>query len=216
MKIYKVFITFILMSLCITQAYAYSCSDINKIVVNSKVKINESKLSDKGYIGKILHDAAYVDQQIRSNDFKQCKNISAAIDEIDKNNTIILNKVIDTHHWFPISQFGEDLASDAWLIVQHSQDLALQHKVLFIMERLIEMNEANKEQYALLYDRVALNYVDLGIKQKYGTQFEIHNNLVSIQPYEGTIANIEERRKQFGMQPLHEYEKILKSVFMAG
>ena len=120
------------------------------------------------------------------------------------------------HPWFPISKFGDEVASDAWMIVQHTQDVLLQHKVLFIMERLVERNEANKEQYALLYDRVALNYVDMGIKQKYGTQFEITNNKVLIQPYDGTIANIEERRKELGMQSLHEYETILKSVFMAG
>jgi len=198
------------------QVQATNCNEPNSITAKSKLVINESKLANKQYVKQLLRNAAELDQKIRSNDYSTCENIWLNIEQIDMNNTIILNKITTVHPWFPISTFGADTASDAWMIVQHSQDLNLQHKVLFIMEQLIENNEANKEQYALLYDRVALNYVAIGIKQKYGSQFTVEDNKVIMQPYDGSIAAIEERRKKFGMQPLHEYEKVLKSMFVTG
>ena len=215
MQFYKTFLILILLTLPPSVAHAYNCGDIHKLVTDSKQVINENNLHNKKYLKQVLHRAADIDQKIRSNEYAQCENLQSAMGEVDNNNTVLLSKLIGIYSWFPISTFGDEIASDAWLIVQHTQDIALQHKVLFIMQNLITCNEANKEHYALLYDRVALNYRDIGIKQKYGTQFTIEGNKVVMEPYDGSIAKIEERRKNLGMQSLQEYEKILKSMFGA-
>lgn len=219
LKINKVFISTLLILtftlIIVKPGYANSCENINEIVINSKLTINDVKLKDKKYVEQILHLAASLDQKIRSSEYVQCKNIFSLMEQIDKNNTDILKKITKIYAWFPISIFGDKAVSDAWLLVQHSQDLTLQHKVLFIMEHLMANNEANKEHYALLYDRVALNYIDLGIKQKYGTQFIVKRNKVIMLPYTGSIDDIEKRRKNFGMQPLHEYKETLKLMFTA-
>ena len=64
MKLYKAIPTCILTLLFVTQAYAHSCSDIPKIILDSKPQVNESKLENKKYISKVLHHAAYLDQEI--------------------------------------------------------------------------------------------------------------------------------------------------------
>ena len=197
------------------QIYANDCLSVNNLVVESNIMVDNNKLTDKEYVKQILHKASEIDKRIRSDDYMQCENLSSAMEAIDENNTVSLKKVLSAYSWLQISTFGDVTVSDAWTIVQHSQDLNLQHKVLFIMEQLLASHEANKQQFALLYDRVALNYITLGVKQKYGTQYMIEDNTVVMQPCEGTIAQIDERRKDFGLPPVHEYEKILKSIFLA-
>lgn len=196
------------------QVHANSCLAINEIISESNMKLDHYKLSDKEYVKELLQIAAKTDQNIRSSDYSQCENLSSAMNKIDANNTSTLKKIIKAHAWFPISIFGKTAVSDAWVIVQHSQDLNLQHKVLFIMSQLLASNEADRQQFALLYDRVALNYLALGIKQRYGTQYVIEGDTVAMQPCEGDASQINTIRKTFKLQPSYEYEEILKSIFL--
>lgn len=144
-------------------------------------------------------------------DYKQADIL---LEEVDTINFSKLKLFMQKYTWFKKSEFGEDGAQAAWCIVQHASDLDLQIKVLFIMDYLAKNGEANGENYALLYDRVALNYKDFGLKQRYGSQFsysEDRKKLV-IEPCEGSTKQTDKRRKELGLTPLKEYANILAEM----
>jgi hypothetical protein len=86
---------------------------------------------------------------------------------VDADNTAYLKSVAPAEGWFRIGRDGESVASNAFLIVQHSPDEAWQQAVLMRMEPLLASGDVAPQSYALLYDRVSLR--DTG-KQRYGSQ----------------------------------------------
>lgn len=215
--------------------FAMSSSDNNKIINDFKAKYLvklqnitkniEPQLANKDLTKKLLIEMAEIDQLVRTDVsqkiYQNCeamdvacqKNIddaNALMSEIDKMNLAILKLMLQKYTWFKISEFGEDGAQAAWLIVQHASDIGspenldLQIRVLFLMEHLLKTGEANSRHYALLHDRVSLSYAAFGLKQRYGSQFRISDNKkqLILEPYEGSLAEVEARRKSIGLEPL--------------
>lgn len=79
-----------------------------------------------------------------------------------------LARLIGKTGWITLSRYGEEAAQAAWLIVQHADlDVAFQRDVLARMENLLATGEVKRDNYAYLWDRVAVNE---GRKQRFGTQ----------------------------------------------
>ncbi|MBI1946487.1 MAG: hypothetical protein HYS27_12370 [Deltaproteobacteria bacterium] len=77
-------------------------------------------------------------------------------------------RLIGKTGWITLSRYGEEAAQAAWLIVQHADlDVAFQRDVLARMEKLLATGEVKRDNYAYLWDRVAVNE---GRKQRFGTQ----------------------------------------------
>lgn len=123
----------------------------------------------------------------------------------DADNTAFLKSIMPTDGWFTISQYGEPFIRGAWLIVQHSPDLAFQRRVLQLMEPLVVRKEAYGDDYALLYDRVA---VDEGRAQTYGSQAYCSKGKWVLRPI-ADEAHVDARRREVGLGPLVDYEKLL-------
>jgi hypothetical protein len=68
--------------------------------------------------------------------------------------------------WFRKSVYGEQAASAAFLIIQHS-DIEQWRRFVPVLEPLVATGEINGSQYGLMYDRLAVNE---GRPQRYGTQ----------------------------------------------
>lgn len=110
---------------------------------------------------------------------------------------------------------GKDTDNQAWLLVQHADhDPFFQAGCLFILGKLVEVNETSKQNYASLYDRVALKFQALGLKQKYGTQVNISQDLVTtLMPCDGTKNEIEQNRKSMGLEPLDQHMQNIKTFY---
>lgn len=79
-----------------------------------------------------------------------------------------LARLIGKAGWITLSRHGEQAAQAAWLIAQHAdRDVAFQRDVLARLERLLPSGEVKRDNYAYLWDRVAVNE---GRKQRFGTQ----------------------------------------------
>jgi hypothetical protein len=100
---------------------------------------------------------------------------------------------------------GLDGANAAWLLVQHADhDVAFQKDILELMEPLVAQGEAAANDYALLYDRVAINEKRL---QRYGSQGRC-NAAKQWEPWPiEDAAQVDKRRADVGLQPLDEYVK---------
>ena len=112
--------------------------------------------------------------------------------------------------WFIQSIYGEETDRMLWLLIQHmDSDIAYQKYILNILKKLYPIGETSKQNYAYLYDRIAINEKR---PQKYGTQFFFDKTLNRFVLCE--VANIDmlpELRKKMGLIPIEEYEITLPS-----
>lgn len=146
-----------------------------------------------------------VDQRARN----KLTNNTHAIDVL---HTERLKKILAVHGWMTISTFGEKADSDAWLLVQHADhDPAFQESCLRTLERLVPLGETSKRNYAYLYDRVTLKFG--GGKQKYGTQARIQGDQVELCPFQGSLRDVNERRREMGLETVEEYLNGLKQFY---
>lgn len=120
----------------------------------------------------------------------------------DQERTDRLAEIVDEHGWPTIELVGEDGASAAWLIAQHSDlDPRFQGQALEHMRAAVEDEQADPTELAYLTDRVALND---GRPQTYGTQIGCVDGRA--EPAElADPETVEERRAEVGLQPLEDY-----------
>lgn len=120
---------------------------------------------------------------------------------VDAANTEYLKSVLPADGWFTKSRDGEAVASDAWLIVQHSPDDDLQRRVVERMAALVRSGEANGPHYALLHDRTELS---AGRPQTYGSQMTCATGRRTPLPLADPLA-VDRLRAEVGLEPLAEY-----------
>jgi len=86
----------------------------------------------------------------------------------DRANTDWIKADLAALGWPKISVYGPKADSDAWLLVQHADhDVEFQKSVLVVLEKLLPTKDTRPQNYAYLYDRVA---VAEKRPQRYGTQ----------------------------------------------
>jgi len=103
---------------------------------------------------------------------------------------------------------GYDLvggSSDSfWAIIQHcDNDIPFQERVLGLMKQQMDKNNASKEKYAYLTDRVLVNKDQ---KQIYGTQLSRDNKTGKYSPFPLKYPKLVDKlRKEVGLEPLAIY-----------
>lgn len=188
--------------------------------LREKIKVEQQFVVDDvhnvDYVRKVINDMYELDQNIRKEFIKDRSNPVAIeiMHEMDQIHTMIMKAIIAIHGWMTISKFGVQADNQAWLLVQHADhDPLFQEKCLYLLQDLVELQETNQKNYAYLYDRVTLQSQALGMKQKYGTQcFLSDTGDVSLQPYEGTLQDLNERRTLIGLMPIEAYIAQIRSV----
>lgn len=131
------------------------------------------------------------------------------LEAIDRENLPRLKAILDEFGWPGVQLVGEEGADHMWLLVQHSdQDVAFQKRALALLKHAVEKGDAPKRHLAYLTDRVRVNE---GEKQLYGTQVQIVNAQVVLQPIEDP-EQLDQRRAEMGLCPLEEYLKMLQEM----
>lgn len=123
------------------------------------------------------------------------------MESIHLQNAESLNSIIQENGWPGISLVGEEGASAAFLIAQHSiSHPSLQRSFLRALSEAVSMGEASKIQEAYLQDRILFNE---GKPQKHGIVFDWNDDgeLVTV------VDDLEEanqRRKELGLKTVEE------------
>ncbi|CAM3794605.1 hypothetical protein DESA109040_21650 [Deinococcus saxicola] len=112
----------------------------------------------------------------------------------DTESTELLRKIVAAYGWPSRSLVGEDGATAAWLLAQHSPDLGFQREVLALLNAA---QETDPRHAAYLHDRVRVRE---GRPQRYGTQLG-----PDAQPFELEVGDVDERRAAVGLGPLAKY-----------
>lgn len=127
--------------------------------------------------------------------------------KIDMENTSWLIEIIGKYGWIDVERFGAKMSHNAFLLVQHSENIDLMRVALSFIEKDVRANKLDGEPYALLYDRFQMR---LGKKQRYGSQI-IQNAKGEwvVAPLEDR-ARVEEFRKELGLFSLATYLRLIE------
>jgi len=174
--------------------------------IDEKIAAYEKTLKDPALRKEILalmdEDQAARKAYIATKDPKAQERIKAS----DAKTTARMKEVVAKYGWPGKSIIGEDGTRAAWLLVQHADEAAdLQKLCLPLLEKAVAAGESPKENYAYLYDRVAVHD---GRPQRYGTQFA--NGVPD--PIEDE-AHVDERRKEVGLGSMAAYREQMRKMY---
>lgn len=163
---------------------------------------------EKENIKKELSKMVEIDQKYAGipfgNYLKNEKKFYLDRDSINKLNKEKINSYIKKYGFLGFDKVGKEGSNNFWLIIQHSDNFPdFQKKVLKMMAKEINNNNANKPNYAYLFDRIRKNEQQ---KQFFGTQLE-YNKLGQATPIFGLedSLNVDKRRIEMELSPLKEY-----------
>lgn len=115
-------------------------------------------------------------------------------------------KAIINKYGYPGYNLVGDASRKFWAIIQHcDDDIPFQEQVLILMKKEIVKNNADKENYAYLVDRVLVNKHQ---KQIYGTQIHLNSTTHKSAPFPLKYPkSVNKLRKEMGLEPLEVYLK---------
>jgi hypothetical protein len=123
----------------------------------------------------------------------------------DSINELKAKAIINKYGYPGYDRVGE-ISDNFWAIVQHcDDDIPFQEHVLALMKKEVAKNNASKEKYAYLVDRVLVNKHQ---KQIYGTQVRYDTVTRKSAPFPLKYPkSVNKLRKQMGMETLEAYLK---------
>jgi hypothetical protein len=154
-------------------------------------------------------------QQIRQSLIKyDPENVPIALQsvatEINNLHTQTLKEIINLHGWPSKKQIGGKGIQSAFVLVQHSQDLAFQQDMLpFIIQSYLDKDGIEGQDVAQFTDKVSIK---LGKKQVFGTQAELVDGKIVFAEIDNE-KTVDPLRAQMGMPPLAEYKKTLENFY---
>ena len=130
--------------------------------------------------------------------------------KIDESNTGKLKAIIKKHYWVTKDLVGVKGVEAAFLVIQHSPDVAFKVKMLpYLKQSYLNGEGVSGQQVALLTDRVLIAQ---GKKQIYGTQADVSEGKVVFSPIEDE-TNVDIRREEMNMPSLDFYLKIMEKMY---
>lgn len=151
-------------------------------------------------------------EKLHGRDSQQLKDLWKTIADADAANLIKVEAILEKHGWVGPETVGARANSALFLVIQHAP-LEKQQTYLPLMREAVKNKKAQGSMLALLEDRVALGE---GRKQIYGSQIGQDPKTGSY--YVGPLEDperVDERRARVGLQPLADYVKTWKIVWVA-
>ncbi len=199
----------------ITLSNAGLCSDLDARLIRLEKRVEESRallvpeklthIDEVKVNLKLMYD---IDQAIRADilEKREHPKVRIFLKKTAQLYTDYLKTILALYGWITISKFGNEADRHAWLLVQHADhDPLFQAGCVFLLQQLMPLGETDPQNYAYLYDRVALNFQSLGLKQKYGTQVEEKDGKWQLMPFEGTLEQVNQRRQEVGLGSVEDY-----------
>jgi hypothetical protein len=116
----------------------------------------------------------------------------------DVANQRALKEIVSREGWITRTKFGPKASHAAFAIVQHAEnDPDLMRSTLALLVPLAAKGEVDGNDYARLYDRVALDFDHK--PQRFGSQLECHGGVWQPRALEDP-QHVDERRKALGLQ----------------
>lgn len=128
--------------------------------------------------------------------------------KLHKQNTKILNDIIDQIGYPTIDKVGKEGSEATWLIIQHSiGQPVFMKKCAKLLEEQVSDDRANKKNLAYLTDRIA---VFENKPQLYGTQFDWDENGELSPNNFDDLIKVNLRRNSIGLNSLEKQTEIIR------
>lgn len=124
--------------------------------------------------------------------------VSAIMAEQDHKNLQAVLEHLPPEGWYLHSRHGVEVATTAFLVVQHS-NLETWKWLVPVLEPLVASGEVDGQSYALMYDRLALAEMR---PQRYGSQLTCQNGAWVVLPLEAPEA-VDQCRLEMGFTQSH-------------
>lgn len=124
--------------------------------------------------------------------------VRAIMAEQDPKNLQIVLEHLPPEGWYLRSRYGDEVATTAFLVVQHS-NLETWKRFVPVLEPLVASGEVDGPSYALMYDRLALAEMR---PQRYGSQVACQNGAWTVLSLEAP-EEVEQRRREMGFTQSH-------------
>jgi len=136
------------------------------------------------------------------------ETIERKMGQADSVNKIKAKAIIKKYGYPGFNQVGE-WSNDFWAIVQHcDDDITFQEQVLALMKIEVAKNNADKNNYAYLTDRVLVNKKQ---KQIYGTQIHVDLKTHKAAPFPLKYPKqVDALRKKMGLGLLKDYLRLFQ------
>jgi hypothetical protein len=184
-----------------------SCNSTKQITNSEKEKI----ISDLNYIEKIDQKYAGIPFDELINKYGQKKAWEIFIqkrDSVSLDNQKRIKQLYTKYGYLGFDKVGKENSTKFWLPIQHADnDVAFQQKMLKELGKEIKKNNAEKSNYAMLEDRIA---VKLNKKQRFGSQLTYNEEGQAI-PKNGLLdsLNIDNLRIEYNLPPFKEYYNLM-------
>jgi hypothetical protein len=154
------------------------------------------------------------DQEVRQRWIQDQGNhaIRDEVRTLSKKHVARLEAIVAEHGWPGRTLTGHNGMTAAWTIAQHGGAEVL-GRMLPLMYEAVRQRELDESLYATSLDRVR---VQRGMKQMYGTQFDVDAATGKCAPTAiEDPEHVDERRVRAGMPTLAEYTKELCEMYLA-
>ena len=168
-----------------------------------RVQAGDAAIANAGLLSE-LKARVKADQAARKRWLADPKNkeLAGAVNKLDAENLIWLQKLISAEGFPKAAQVGREGVHLAWVLLQHAdQDPRLQRELLPVLTQRHAAGELPANDLARISDRVLLAN---GEPQKYGTQFDWFAGDFTL-PEPTTLAAIDASRAELGLMPLADY-----------
>ena len=184
-----------------------SCNPYQKISTSERVKI----ISELDYIGSVDQKYAGIlpEELIKKNGREKAWEIfELKRDSVDIDNQKKIKVLYSKYGYLGFDEVGKENTIKFWLPIQHADnDVEFQKKMLNVLRKEIKKNNAEKNSYALLEDRVAINSNQ---KQRFGTQVTYNKDGQAI-PKNGLVDsfNVDKLRSEYGLPTYKDYYNLM-------
>ena len=161
-------------------------------------------------IKRVEQDQAIRDEMIKKGADHIDKATDARMAIIDSDNTARMKEIVKRYGWPGPELVGRDGTDAAFLLVQHSPDLAFQKKMLTLVRSAYGAGRLSAWNYALLLDRVLVRE---GKPQVYGMSVNHWNAKEPVLDPIEDEANVDKRRAKIGLSSLSEYLETMKQLY---
>lgn len=190
-------------SQCLTEDQARAM--LARIDAQQNVTFNKKLHDELGKLAAKAETLLYngVEKDLANRDF------SKRVGEVRDRNNARLCQILKEFGWPSSALVGKDGMGAVFYLIRNSRQADLQLALLPAVIASVKQGDGEKRQVADLVDRIR---VDAGMKQLFGTQARVANGFLVLPPIEDE-AHVDDRRKQFGMQPLAEYLRDLQRQY---
>lgn len=164
-------------------------------------------------IASALRQMAIEDQAIRA-DFgaRVAAGDTAYLQRLmasDSARTRQLRALVTRHGWPTPARVSRQAADDAWLLLQHADDVPFQLEVLAQLWPLARAGEFPAGPVAMLEDRTRLKQ---GRPQWYGSGFTVQDGVLIAEPLEEP-GTVDARRAEVGLPPMSVYVDTMRIAY---